>query len=376
MGRRREEVSPGRRRKSDNREEEVGQLVSPGSHLQFAWKKVIGKILVFVYPLESVSPALLVRFLREHRSEWADYNLDAYSAASLKTGIRSFPGWRPTKFSGSQTIMPLAHTIENEETLEVVRLEGEGLTHGAILSRNIHLLQTGNVILRVYGTNCPIPPGGNFTYVMQLKDQIGSYFYFPSLAFHKAAGGFGGIRILSRPADDYTLLIGDWFKANHTDLRYMLDSGRDLPFPDGLLINGRGQYGNTFTVEQGKTYRFRISNVGLATSLNVRIQGHTMLLVEVEGSHTLQNSYSSFDLHLGQSCSFLVTADQPPKDYLIAVSSRFISTVLSTTAVFRYSNSGGKSAGPPPGGPTMIDWSLVSSWRDENPKSVAIFLRQ
>lgn len=31
----------------------------------------------------------------------------------------------------------------------------------------------------------------------------------------------------------------------------MLDSGKDLPFPDGILINGRGQYGNTFTVEQG-----------------------------------------------------------------------------------------------------------------------------
>ncbi|RWW79014.1 hypothetical protein BHE74_00012730 [Ensete ventricosum] len=70
----------------------------------------------------------------------------------------------------------------------------------------------------VYGTNCPIPPGGNFTYVMQVKDQIGSYFYFPSLAFHKAAGGFGGIRVLSRPlipvpfpppVADYTLLIGD-----------------------------------------------------------------------------------------------------------------------------------------------------------------------
>ncbi|XP_064982847.1 L-ascorbate oxidase homolog isoform X2 [Musa acuminata AAA Group] len=220
----------------------------------------------------------------------------------------------------------------------------------------------------VYGTNCPIPPGGNFTYVMQVKDQIGSYFYFPSLAFHKAAGGFGGIRVLSRPlipvpfpppAADYTLLIGDWYKANHTDLRYILDSGRDLPFTDGILINGRGQYGNTFTVEQGKTYRFRVSNVGLATSLNVRIQGHAMLLVEVEGSHTLQNTYSSFDLHLGQSCSFLVTADQPPMDYYIVVSSRFTSTVLSTTAVLHYSNSGGQPVGPPPGGPTIqIDWSL------------------
>lgn len=72
----------------------------------------------------------------------------------------------------------------------------------------------------VYGTNCPIPPGQNFTYILQVKDQIGSYFYFPSLAFHKAAGGFGGFKILSRsvipvpfppPANDFTILAGDWF---------------------------------------------------------------------------------------------------------------------------------------------------------------------
>lgn len=77
----------------------------------------------------------------------------------------------------------------------------------------------------VYGTNCPIPPGRNFTYILQVKDQIGSYFYFPSLGMHKAAGAFGGFRILSRPlipvpfpppAADYTLLAGDWFKTNHT----------------------------------------------------------------------------------------------------------------------------------------------------------------
>lgn len=65
--------------------------------------------------MQNVSPALLVRFLREHRSEWADYNIDAYSAASLKAGSYSFPGFRPTGFSGSQVIMPLAHTVEHEE---------------------------------------------------------------------------------------------------------------------------------------------------------------------------------------------------------------------------------------------------------------------
>ncbi|KAM1015957.1 hypothetical protein ACFX13_046443 [Malus domestica] len=220
----------------------------------------------------------------------------------------------------------------------------------------------------VFGTNCPIPPGHNFTYVLQVKDQIGSYFYFPSLGLHKAAGGFGGIKIDSRPripvpfpppAGDFTILAGDWFSKNHTDLKAILDGGNNLPIPDGLLINGHGSNGFTFTVDQGKTYRLRISNVGLTTSINFRIQGHKMLLVEVEGTHSLQNTYSSLDIHLGQSYSVLVTADQPPQDYYIVVSSRFTSQVLSATSILHYSNSAGSVSGPPPGGPTtQIDWSL------------------
>ncbi|XP_044509889.1 L-ascorbate oxidase homolog [Mangifera indica] len=220
----------------------------------------------------------------------------------------------------------------------------------------------------VNGTTCPIPPGKNFTYILQVKDQIGSFYYFPSLAFHKAAGGFGGIRILSRPripvpfpdpAGDYTVLIGDWYKKNHTDLKGILDRGKKLPFPDGILINGRGPKGYYLTVEQGKTYRLRISNVGLQNSLNFRIQNHKMKLVEVEGTHTLQTTYSSLDVHVGQSYSVLFTADQPGQDYYIVVSSRFTSQVLTTTGVLHYSNSAGPVSGPPPGGPTIqIDWSL------------------
>ncbi|KAL3736422.1 hypothetical protein ACJRO7_025383 [Eucalyptus globulus] len=220
----------------------------------------------------------------------------------------------------------------------------------------------------VYGTTCPIPPGRNFTYIFQVKDQIGSFFYFPSLKFHKAAGGFGGIRILSRPlipvpfaepAGDYTVLIGDWYKANHTTLIATLDRGKKLKYPDGILINGRGPNGISFDVQQGKTYRLRISNVGLMNSLNFRIQGHKMLLVEVEGTHVMQTHFSSLDVHVGQSYSVLVTADQPAQDYYIVVSTRFSSQILTTTGILRYSNSAGPVSGPPPGGPTIqIDWSL------------------
>lgn len=92
--------------------------------------------------LQNVPPAVLVRFLREHRSEWADFNVDAYSAASLKTGSYAYPGMRPTRFTGSQIIMPLGHTIEHEEMLEVIRLEGHSLgQEDGFMSRDIHLLQ-------------------------------------------------------------------------------------------------------------------------------------------------------------------------------------------------------------------------------------------
>ncbi|XP_004302866.1 PREDICTED: homeobox-leucine zipper protein ATHB-15 [Fragaria vesca subsp. vesca] len=75
--------------------------------------------------LQNVPPAILLRFLREHRSEWADNNIDAYSAAAVKVGPCSLAGSRVGSFGG-QVILPLAHTIEHEEFLEVIKLEGIG----------------------------------------------------------------------------------------------------------------------------------------------------------------------------------------------------------------------------------------------------------
>lgn len=84
-----------------------------------------------------------------------------------------------------------------------------------------------------------------------------------------------------------------------------------------------------------------------------------MLLVEVEGSHTMQSTYTSIDVHLGQSYSFLVTADQPPADYSIIVSTRFTTPVLTTTAILHYGNANGAATVPPPAAPTVeIDFSL------------------
>nr|BAQ19376.1 phabulosa [Sarracenia purpurea] len=91
--------------------------------------------------LQNVPPALLVRFLREHRSEWADYGVDAYSSACLKASPYAVPCARPSGFPSSQVILPLAHTVEHEEFLEVVRLEGHAFPPEDALSRDMYLLQ-------------------------------------------------------------------------------------------------------------------------------------------------------------------------------------------------------------------------------------------
>ncbi|URD77575.1 Multicopper oxidase [Musa troglodytarum] len=162
--------------------------------------------------------------------------------------------------------------------------------------------------------------------------------------------------------------------------------------PDGVLMNGKGPYrynktlvpdgidyetihvhpGNTsllfcwqlrsitsLTVLElgaGKTYRFRVHNVGISTSLNFRIQNHNMLLVETEGSYTVQQNYTNLDIHVGQSYSFLVTMDQnASSDYYIVASARFVNesrwSRVTGVAILHYSNSKGKASGPLPDPP-------------------------
>ncbi|KAJ3669854.1 hypothetical protein LUZ60_010178 [Juncus effusus] len=218
----------------------------------------------------------------------------------------------------------------------------------------------------VLGTNCPILPGSNYTYQFQPKDQIGSYTYFPTVGMHRTAGGFGALNVHQRPGipipygkpdGEFTLLVGDWYKAGHKVLSQILDAGNSMPFPDGLIINGAQS--SAFTGDPGKTYMFRVSNIGLETSINFRIQNHKLILIETEGAHTIQTSYDSLDLHVGQSAAFLVALNQPVKDYYVIATTRFAEKELVSTGVLHYTGSGFPVSGIiTPGPPGLVDWSM------------------
>lgn len=100
-------------------------------------------------------------------------------------------------------------------------------------------------------------------------------------------------------------------------------------------------------------------NVGTSTSLNFRIQNHNLLLVETEGTYTVQQNYTTLDIHVGQSFSFLVTMDQnASSNYYIVASARFVNASLwqrvTGVAVLHYSNSKGPASGPLPDPPNDV----------------------
>ncbi|XP_049415652.1 monocopper oxidase-like protein SKU5 [Solanum stenotomum] len=299
---------------------------------------------------------------------------------------------------------PTMNVTTNDNVVVNVRnkLDEELLLHWSGVQQKRSTWQDG-----LPGTNCPIPPKWNWTYQFQVKDQIGSFFYFPSLHFQRASGGFGGITINNReeipipfdlPYDDITIMIGDWYTRNHTSLRSTLLAGKDLGKPDGVLINGKGPYRyndtivpdgidyETITVHPGKTYRIRVSNVGISTSLNFRIQNHNLLLAEAEGSYTVQQNYTSLDIHVGQSYSFLVSMDQnASSDYYIVASARFVNQSqwqrVTGVGILKYTNSKGKAHGPLPEPPQdefdktfsmnqarSIRWNVTASGARPNPQ--------
>jgi homeobox-leucine zipper protein len=67
--------------------------------------------------LQNVPPSLLIRFLREHRSEWADYDMDASVATSFRSNGN---GYGPRGgVSHVQLPLPLAHSGEHGEVRRV-----------------------------------------------------------------------------------------------------------------------------------------------------------------------------------------------------------------------------------------------------------------
>ncbi|XP_042409143.1 homeobox-leucine zipper protein ATHB-15-like isoform X2 [Zingiber officinale] len=93
--------------------------------------------------LQNISPPVLLSYLREHRSEWADSDIDAYSAAAVKAAPRTSAASDCGSSVGPVILTPVP-TLCHEEYLEVVKLEGICYHQETLFPCQLYLLQLCN----------------------------------------------------------------------------------------------------------------------------------------------------------------------------------------------------------------------------------------
>lgn len=162
-------------------------------------------------------------------------------------------------------------------------------------------------------TQCPVPPGKDFTYDFTIgAEEHGTFWWHSHSQLQRGDGLYGGF-IVHRPVhhplsgDDAEalLLVGDWFHRQQIDVfaTYNTDlSFGEEPLPDGLVVNGHGQYNCPLVVLNGaepcteqigrdvlpllqlraKT-RLRVVNTGTISGLSFMVDGATLRAIELDG---------------------------------------------------------------------------------------------
>ncbi|KAF1835885.1 hypothetical protein BDW02DRAFT_267828 [Decorospora gaudefroyi] len=203
---------------------------------------------------------------------------------------------------GDQVIVNVKNSLGNESTSLHF--------HGLYMNGTSHM----DGVIAV--TQCGIPPGSSFTYNFTV-DQPGTYWYHT----HERGqypDGLRGPLIIHDPEDPHqdlydeeiVLTLSDWY---HDLMHGLLASFMSVanpsgaePVPQAALFNDTQDL--AVRVEPGKTYLFRMVNMGAFAAQYVWFEEHTMRIVEVDGVYTEPMEADMIYLTAAQRCSVLVTA--------------------------------------------------------------------
>ena len=164
-------------------------------------------------------------------------------------------------------------------------------------------------------TQCDIPPGESMTYDFQLE-QPGTYWYH-SHSLGQYPDGYRGMYIITDPDgphrgaydEEVAITLSDWYHDEMPGLIDVFMSHRNPtgaePVPQSALMNDTQNL--TVPVLPGVTYLFRLVNMGALAGQYFWIEGHTMRIVEVDGTWTEPAETDMIYLTAAQRCSVLVT---------------------------------------------------------------------
>lgn len=211
----------------------------------------------------------------------------------------------------------------------------------------------------------PILPGHTYTYQFTAQPH-GTSFYHAHIGDQRSMGLYGGLviypryKFYSQPQVGFTVIIQDWNHDDEAETSYqrMLNGVLDLTTKtikeptqsyDGAnfsrfhmhsgLINGKGRFYEegslnhngapleTFEIESGQSYRFRVISAATLYPFRVYVQGHTELQIRASDGFEIVDAtgnnltVESFIIHPGERYDFTLIANKSPNTYLLVAES-------------------------------------------------------
>ncbi|KAF0888588.1 hypothetical protein E2562_016057, partial [Oryza meyeriana var. granulata] len=177
-------------------------------------------------------------------------------------------------------------------------------------------------------TQCPVRPGGNYTYRFNVTGQEGTLWWHAHISFLRATV-YGALVIKPRggtkaypfpkPDKEHVVLLGEWWNANVYDLERMAFlTGIPARNADAYTINGKpGDLYNCtaanqtygFQVRRNQTHLLRIINAALNTPMFVKVANHSFTVVAVDACYTAPYETDVVVIAPGQTVDALMVAD-------------------------------------------------------------------
>ncbi|KAJ2132581.1 ferroxidase fet3 [Coemansia sp. RSA 1807] len=225
-----------------------------------------------------------------------------------------FSTWRAIGANGQVPIPPIYVTQGDVLELTAINHLDKPITlhaHG-LFQRNSTFYDGVGMV-----TECGIPPGGQYTYMIDTGEQHGLYFIHGHYGLEMSEGLRAPFIIQEKEQsteydEDILLTLEDWGQQPEGELieRLKQVSTDSLPndYKTGLVNGINGNISQTVQFECNRRYRIRVLNIGLDQSFKVQIPGHTMHVIEADGVTTKPLRVDGLDLAPGQRYSVIVQA--------------------------------------------------------------------
>lgn len=188
-------------------------------------------------------------------------------------------------------------------------------------------------------TQCPVKPGGNYTYRFNATAQEGTLWWHAHISFLRATV-YGALVLRPRAgADAYpfpkphaeeTVVLGEWWNDNVYDLQQMAFlTGLPARSADAYTINGKpgdlyncsdGNQTYRFQVRSNETYLLRIINAALNTPLFFKVANHSFTVVGADAAYTTPYETDVVVVAPGQTVDALMVAARAGGRYYMAAS--------------------------------------------------------